>query len=178
MDFSPIRCYAGNHPCNRPWPNLGKSVVNRRFRDAYATMLATMRVDAAVTLVYNDPSITEHRMRGDLRTLRAHVDREVLGRRFHSLPVSCRSEFWAVPEKLNIHPHWHLGWRLAGRPDEAIPLDDRIEILNALLNDQGLWKKFAPCGTARVSRCDPGWMKYATKSIQDEIDIVWSAEFN
>lgn len=141
-------------------------------------MLQAIPVDAAVTLVYNDSTVKEHRMRADLRSLRAHVDREVLGPRFHLLPASCRSQFWAVPEKLDVHPHWHMGWRLSSKPGEEITLVDRVEILNVLLNDHGMWRKFAPSGTARVTHCDRSWMTYATKSIRDEIDIVSSGDFD
>ena len=152
--------------------------MSNSYRNWYGTMLKNMVIDAAVTLVYNDPTINNHRMRADLKTLRAHVDRAVLGPRFHLFPASCRSEFWAVPEKMDIHPHWHMGWRLAARPDDNVPLAQRIEALNVLLNDHGLWRKIAPRGTARVSPCDPGWMTYATKFVTSDIDIVWSNEFN
>lgn len=125
----------------------------------------------ALTLSYND-AVPLHRIRADLDDLHAHVDRELLGRRFNRKPYHQRTWFAAFPEHINTNAHVHLIARV---------MDGRHDVFEALFSDNRnrFWAKWATRGThALVAIFDaPGWAKYAVKELRPQDDWVLSDTF-
>jgi hypothetical protein len=144
-------------------------MITTDIRTAYANTLENQaQWQAALTLVYNEWPVSADRIKQDLRILHRMVDQQLLGRRFHLRPIHERSQMWAVIEKSDTYAHVHAAWKLPA------PYD--ISRLEAMLAG-GLWLTFAHKGEYNIQQYRFGWAGYATKSLQDTIDIIDSADF-
>lgn len=143
-------------------------MTQKELRDAHAEVLEGLGFDHfALTLTYNDSGIALDRIRSDLRHLRNHVDRLLIGPNFHRRPWDRRSQFWAVVQLLNDYPHIHLGWRM--------PDPDRIDFLEDVICS--IWLTFARKGEYDLRDYERGWAGYATRDLTDPSHIILSAEF-
>lgn len=88
-------------------------------RAAAAETLERRPSTVAVTLRYNLWPVTMDRVRRDMRTLHAHIDRAIYGRRFHK--SRRRTPGWYVTEKMDCSPHLHGALYLP--PDHAETFD-------------------------------------------------------
>lgn len=136
-------------------------------RDAVAETLARQPMSLAVTLRYNDWPISLDKIRRDIRTLHAHLDRRLYGRRFHLSRE--RSFGWWVIEKIDFSPHLHGAIDLT-TAQQAIFVD--------MLDHKCGWERIAGLKAEHDVRhyCDT-WAKYATKSLTDMAYVIMSADF-
>lgn len=149
------------------------AMMTQKERAAHAEFLDQSQEScAALTLTFNQPHISMDRIKHDLRSLHAHVDRALLGPRFQK-KLGERSQFWAVVEMIKTYPHVHLGW-------DFKPPQRGYEVLRDLL-DMGLWHKFAPRGGHNLqsysSGWSGGWSNYSTKHIMSSDDVIFSSDF-
>lgn len=136
-------------------------------RDAVAATLERLPATLAVTLRYNDWPISLDRIRRDIRTLHAHLDRRLYGRRFHLSPN--RTAGWWVIEKIDCSPHLHGGIDLTM---------DQQAIFRDMLDFKCGWERIAGVKAEHDVRhyCNT-WAKYSTKSLTDMAYVITAADF-
>ena len=78
-----------------------------RLRDEMRDKLASYHFDWFVTLVLNEPGAGHERMRTLLKAWDAGVNREINGPKWQKRQDQ-RLLWFAFPEKIEGHPHWHL----------------------------------------------------------------------
>lgn len=113
----------------------------------------------AITFVFNKNIVSASSGGEALREFHRRVDKERLGGRYYRYPENQRLRLRVVPEKWDIHPHYH------GLID--LPSDDLArEGLEALeLRYNRIWQSVVPGGSIKISPIsDPmGWFAYASK---------------
>jgi hypothetical protein len=171
-------------------------VITDAQREAYGALLEQQAMEwqpplFALSLSYHVP-VSAVRIRRDLSSLHAHIDRQLLGRRFHRRQPHERSQFWAVIESMTssvngvigpTHQHVHAGWKIP----TPYGIDDLRKVMDKFMDGSykhgGLWLRFADHGTYNVqefrfqSESEIGWGFYSTKFLTDPDNILYSADF-
>lgn len=146
-------------------------IDRRRLWTERVRFLGESRPSHALTLSYND-CVSARRVRNDLDDMHAHLDRRLLGRRFHRASPMRRTWYVAIVERPTTNLHLHLVMRVVA---------DRWHTFESLFPGQkgSFWTMWAPRGTYALTRIydTAGWVRYATKTLRMTSEWIDSAEF-
>lgn len=160
-------------PTARSSPRARSPIDPRALRSARQHFIATHYCTHALTLVWNAWPVTLTQIRSDLRHLHACVDRALYGARFHRRPAHERSDFIAVVEGVDHHPHVHTAWNV---------LDSRWNTFSGLFERRAIWNQIAPAGSHDLVPINDaaGWAGYAVKALHHaggDDAVILSREF-
>lgn len=141
-------------------------MLTAEMKSALAATLESRPSTLAITLRYNDVNVSLDKIRHDIRSLHARIDRQIFGRRFHLSTI--RTQGWFIVEKLADAPHLH----------GALTLSPANSDMFSAMLDTGTWKAVAGLNAEhKVERYGRGWATYATKSILDTSHLILCGDF-
>lgn len=124
----------------------------------------------AITFVFNQKNLGRTKGYEALREFHRLVDKDRLGGRYYEKSESERLWFRVVPEKWDVHPHFH---GLIVLPKEQVAEHGFDAICEKY---EAIWNELYPGGSLRIEALHdgPGWVSYASKenSLTSSLTVI------
>lgn len=153
------------------------TIHSDRWKRAWVEHFRDLRFTHALTLAWNRSRPFEEAVK-DLKAIHTRVDRNLLGRRFSTLPVADRTlavfvfEQIARRNRIHVHSLWRLRNSAHLLPFARLFPGER----------GGIWNEIAKAGSYKLALADD-WSTFAGYALKDQHmlsdarEIVWSGDF-